>query len=155
MRSRNLLIAFQSTSARSVVLSFAVQLASKICLKIFSKVLCKILLPAAETSLTGLKVFYDCSGGNSRPSRLSGVGGGNFLGPNVRRFPLARDHALARLRLNRNAQLRTSDVEIRKSVSRHVANRVGPRGADHCSNDSCHRLAVGELAGAHSAAKHG
>ena len=30
----------------------------------------------------GLKVFYDCSGGNSRPSRLSGVGGGNFLGRN-------------------------------------------------------------------------
>ena len=39
----------------------------------------------------GLKVFYDCSGGNSRPSRLSGVGGGNFLGGNVRRFLLARD----------------------------------------------------------------
>jgi hypothetical protein len=49
------------------------------------------LLPADETSLTALKVFYDCSGGNSRPSRLSGVGGGNFLAPNVRRFLLARD----------------------------------------------------------------
>jgi hypothetical protein len=42
--------------------------------------LCRILLRAQETSLTALKVFYDCSGGNSRPSRLSGVGGGNFLG---------------------------------------------------------------------------
>jgi hypothetical protein len=39
----------------------------------------KILLPERETSLRALKVFYDCSGGNSRPSRLSGVGGGNFL----------------------------------------------------------------------------
>jgi hypothetical protein len=47
-----------------------------------------------ETSLTALKVFYDCSGGNSRPSRLSGVGGGNFLGVNVRRFLLARDRLL-------------------------------------------------------------
>jgi len=55
------------------------------------QILCKILLPAGETSLRALKVFYDCSGGNSRPSRLSGVGGGNFLGPNVRRFLLARD----------------------------------------------------------------
>jgi len=59
--------------------------------EIFLKILCKILLPAGETSLRALKVFYDCSGGNSRPSRLSGVGGGNFLGPNVRRFLLARD----------------------------------------------------------------
>jgi hypothetical protein len=44
------------------------------------KILFKILLRADATSLTALKVFYDCSGGNSRPSRLSGVGGGNFLG---------------------------------------------------------------------------
>jgi hypothetical protein len=57
----------------------------------FLKILCRILLPADKTSLRGLKVFYDCSGGNSRPSRLSGVGGGNFLVPNVRRFLLARD----------------------------------------------------------------
>jgi hypothetical protein len=57
----------------------------------FSKILCRILLPAGKTSLKALKVFYDCSGGNSRPSRLSGVGGGNFLGTNVRRFLLARD----------------------------------------------------------------
>ena len=70
----------------------------------FSKILFKILLPVVETSFTGLKVFYDCSGGNSRPSRLSGVGGGNFLAPSVRRFLLARDLALARFRLNRNAQ---------------------------------------------------
>jgi hypothetical protein len=54
------------------------------------KILFRILLPSGETSLTALKVFYDCSGGNSRPSRLSGVGGGNFLAPNVRRFLLAR-----------------------------------------------------------------
>jgi hypothetical protein len=61
--------------------------------KIFG-ILCKILLPAGETSLTALEVFYDCSGGNSRPSRLSGVGGGNFFGRNVRRFLLARDQLL-------------------------------------------------------------
>jgi hypothetical protein len=57
----------------------------------FCRILCRILLRAQETSLTALKVFYDCSGGNSRPSRLSGVGGGNFLGENVRPFLLARD----------------------------------------------------------------
>jgi hypothetical protein len=45
----------------------------------FVENLLKILLRGDATSLTGLKVFYDCSGGNSRPSRLSGVGGGNFL----------------------------------------------------------------------------
>jgi hypothetical protein len=50
-------------------------------LRNFPKILCRIVLPAGETSLRGLKVFYDCSGGNSRPSCLSGVGGGNFLGP--------------------------------------------------------------------------
>src|SRR6516225_1363319 len=85
-------------------------------LRNFSKILCRILLPAAETSLRGLKVFYDCSGGNSRPSRLSGVGGGNFLALNVRCFLLARDLALARLRLSKtlNTERRTSNVEIRK-----------------------------------------
>src|SRR5215208_7493519 len=55
------------------------------------EILCRILLPAVETSLTALKVFYDCSGGNSRPSRLSGVGGGNFLGHKRSPFFLARD----------------------------------------------------------------
>jgi hypothetical protein len=44
------------------------------------KKLCKILLRATATSLTRLKFSYNCSGGNSRPSRPSGVGGGNFLG---------------------------------------------------------------------------
>src|SRR5439155_21835106 len=43
------------------------------------KFLCKILLPLARSSFTSLEVFYDCSGGNSRPSHPSGVGGGNFL----------------------------------------------------------------------------
>ena len=65
--------------------------------KKISEILFKILLPADETSLRGLKVFYDCSGGNSRPSRLSGVGGGNFLGQNVGVFLVARARALARL----------------------------------------------------------
>jgi hypothetical protein len=32
-----------------------------------------------EARLLASKVFHDCSGGNSRPSRLSGVGGGIFL----------------------------------------------------------------------------
>jgi len=63
-----------------VVPSFALELATVELRENFSKILCKILLPACETSFRGFKVFYDCSGGNSRPSRLSGVGGGNFLG---------------------------------------------------------------------------
>jgi hypothetical protein len=58
------------------------------------------LLRAGATSLTSLKFSYNCSGGNSRPSRLSGVGGGNFLG--AQRLPVsfahARHRALARLR---------------------------------------------------------
>lgn len=68
--------------------------------QIFSRnFLCKILLPATGTSVRRLKVFYDCSGGNSRPSRLSGVGGGNFLQINfcLFLFALAPDRALARL----------------------------------------------------------
>jgi hypothetical protein len=32
-----------------------------------------------EARLLASKVFHDCSGGNSRPSRLSGVGGGILL----------------------------------------------------------------------------
>jgi hypothetical protein len=44
----------------------------------------KILLPPAGSSFSSLKVFNDCSGGNSRPSRPSGVGGGNFLRPGLR-----------------------------------------------------------------------
>jgi hypothetical protein len=71
--------------------SFTTDLATAELCENFSKILFKILLPASETSLRGFKVFYDCSGGNSRPSRLSGVGGGNFLGLNLRRFLLARD----------------------------------------------------------------
>ena len=71
--------------------SFTVELATAELPENILKILCRILLPAYETSFRGLKVFYDCSGGNSRPSRLSGVGGGNFLGTNVRRFLLARD----------------------------------------------------------------
>ena len=135
---------------RSVVPSFGVEFAAIKLPKKFSK----ILLRAGETSLTALKVFYDCSGGNSRPSRLSGVGGGNFLGLNVHRFLLARNLALARLRLNTSAQRRTSNVEFSKPASRRVANRVDDCGADHCNDDPRHCLAIGELAGAHSAAKH-
>ena len=135
--------------------SFTVEIATAELRENFLKILCRILLPADETSLRGLKVFYDCSGGNSRPSRLSGVGGGNFLAPNVRRFLLARDLALARLRLNRNARRRTSNVEISKLLSRCMANRVDACGTHHCNDDLDHLLAFGELAGAHSAAKHG
>ena len=59
------------------------------------------LLPLAGSSFSSLKVFHDCSGGNSRPSRPSGVGGGNFLVTKVWFFllALARALALARLRL--------------------------------------------------------
>ena len=76
---------------QSVVASFTVEIATAELREKFLKILCRILLPVDETSLTALKVFYDCSGGNSRPSRLSGVGGGNFLGTNVCRFLLARN----------------------------------------------------------------
>src|SRR5437773_1564475 len=65
--------------------------------------LCKILLLAGGTSLSSLKFSYNCSGGNSRPSRLSGVGGGNFLQTKVCLFlfALARNHAPARLPLEK------------------------------------------------------
>src|SRR5438067_6634553 len=71
----------------------------------------KILLRSAVSSFRSLKVFEDCSGGNSRPSRPSGVGGGTFLLTNVCLFPLARDHALARLAPERNAQRTTHNVQ--------------------------------------------
>src|SRR5262245_37903123 len=35
----------------------------------------------AGRSFRTIEDFHDCSGGNSRPSHLSGVGGGNFLIP--------------------------------------------------------------------------
>src|SRR4029077_9338985 len=44
----------------------------------------RILLRPAGSSFSSLKVFNDCSGGNSRPSRPSGVGGGTFLRPGLR-----------------------------------------------------------------------
>jgi len=50
----------------------------------------KILLRSSESSFTRLEVFYDCSGGNSRPSHPSGVGGGNFLQTKVCALTLAR-----------------------------------------------------------------
>jgi hypothetical protein len=71
---------------QSVVLSFTIEIGTAELHENPSEILCRILLPAVETSLRALEVFYDCSGGNSRPSRLSGVGGGNFLAPNVRPF---------------------------------------------------------------------
>src|SRR5438876_7690974 len=40
---------------------------------------CIKLLPSARSSFSSVGVFEDCSGGNSRPSRPSGVGGGTFL----------------------------------------------------------------------------
>lgn len=67
--------------------SFTVELGTAELPENILNILCRILLPAYETSFRGLKVFYDCSGGNSRPSRLSGVGGGNFLGD--KRLPLS------------------------------------------------------------------
>src|SRR4030095_15070340 len=56
-----------------------------------------------------------------------------FWRTNVHRFllALARDLALARLRLNTSAQRRTSNVEFSKPASRRVANRVDACGADH------------------------
>src|SRR4030095_7765192 len=46
---------------------------------LFEKLHAKFCLPPARSSFSSIEVFRDCSGGNSRPSRLSGVGGGTFL----------------------------------------------------------------------------
>src|SRR5438128_73831 len=40
----------------------------------------RILLPRPVSSVTTNPVFQECSGGNSRPSRPSGVGGGTLFG---------------------------------------------------------------------------
>src|SRR5262249_40609144 len=80
MPLRNLLIAVRSNSGPICRTLICCAACNEKLRKNFLKFLCRILLPAGETSLRGLEVFYDCSGGNSRPSRLSGVGGGNFLG---------------------------------------------------------------------------
>jgi len=42
--------------------------------------LCKFLLRHRLSSGSSWQILEDCSGGNSRPSRPSGVGGGTFLG---------------------------------------------------------------------------
>src|SRR5207253_7332629 len=58
----------------------------------------KILLRRPVSSITSSGVFEDCSGGNSRPSRPSGVGGGTFLGI-----------------IEENVQRPTSNIQMRNS----------------------------------------
>jgi hypothetical protein len=146
-------------SFQSVVPFFTVEIATSESEKILLKILCKILLPPNATSLTGLEVFYDCSGGNSRPSRLSDVGGGNFLRMQSVFFSFSCSCSCSCsittfAGKTPNAQRPTSNVEISRLASRRMANRVHCFGTDHCNNDSRHLLAFGELADAHSAAKH-
>src|SRR5207237_2176821 len=55
----------------------------------------KNLLPPASSSFTSVEVFHDCSGGNSRPSRPSGVGGGTFLKRKRKRPTLNVQHSIS------------------------------------------------------------
>ncbi len=119
------------------------------------KICAKSCCQPPQLRLVDSKAFYDCSGGNSRPSRLSGVGGGNFLRQNICLFLLARDHALARLRLKRKAQTKPSNVELSKTAPLRVADRVHNFCADHCKHDRSDFLASGELAGALGTTKQG
>src|SRR5437764_1736103 len=63
---------------------------------------CKILLRSTVTSFRSVEVFHDCSGGNSRPSRPSGVGGGIFAiflichSSLIRHSSLVRRHSVLR-----------------------------------------------------------
>jgi len=88
------------------------------------KKLCKILLRAGGTSLSSLKFSYNCSGGNSRPSRLSGVGGGNFLQTKVCLFlfALARNHALAGLPLEK----KRSTLKVKYPMSNSAKSQRVP-----------------------------
>src|SRR6266404_526842 len=94
----------------------------------------KILLRPAGSSFSSVKVFYDCSGGNSRPSRPSGVGGGNFLQTEICLFLLALARARALARLNcveaGNAQRPTSNVQFSRVWRILLADCVHAARAD-------------------------
>jgi hypothetical protein len=80
------------------------------------------LLPLAESSFSSLKVFHDCSGGNSRPSHPSGVGGGNFFGVKFGLFLLARARPLARLEAEQNKRL---TLNVQRSMSKSaISGRI-------------------------------
>src|SRR5437870_12136591 len=93
------------------------------------------LLPLAGSSFSSLKVFYDCSGGNSRPSRPSGVGGGNFFRTRTAAsffllllvIMLLLDCAL---KGTPNAQRRTSNVEVSKPSTHLLASRIHTNRVD-------------------------
>src|SRR5215471_10145957 len=57
--------------------------------------------------------------------------------------------------MNRNAQRPTFNVEISKPVSHRMANGTDTCGARYWSDHPDHLFAFGDLAGAHSATKHG
>src|SRR6058998_977875 len=91
------------------------------------KTSCKFLLPPAPSSFSSVKVFYDCSGGNSRPSRLSGVGGGTFLMTKVCFFLLALAHARALARLQPEQKKRpTLNVQCRSQQDRATSPGRSP-----------------------------
>src|SRR2546428_1636859 len=57
--------------------------------------LCKFLLRHRLSSGSSWQILEDCSGGNSRPSRPSGVGGGTFLGRKRKRPTLNPQHSIS------------------------------------------------------------
>src|SRR5438067_8315802 len=119
----------------------------------------KILLRSAVSSFRSLKVFYDCSGGNSRPSRPSGVGGGNFFRTRTAAsffllllvIMLLLDCALKR---TPNAQRRTSNVEVSKPSTHLLASRIHTNRVDSRDRSRRNLFASRDLAGAHGTAKH-
>ena len=63
--------------------------------------LCKFLLRHRLSSGSTCQILEDCSGGNSRPSRPSGVGGGTFLG-RKRKRPTPKGFASRQLNSQRS-----------------------------------------------------
>src|SRR5262249_11773188 len=111
-----------------------------------------------EARLLASKVFYDCSGGNSRPSRPSGVGGGNFFRTRTAAsffllflgIMLLLDCALKQ---SPSVQRRTSNVEVSKPSTRLMAARIHTNGNGSRDRKRDHLFARRDLAGAHGAAK--
>ena len=107
-------------SLQSVVASFIVELPILELPENFWVILCRILLPAGETSLTAFEKFSKIVLGGTAALHAYRVWGAVLFGDKRCRFllALARDLALARLRLNRNAQRRTSNVPCRNQQTR-------------------------------------
>src|SRR4029450_10333960 len=122
----------------------------------------KNLLPLAKTSFSTVEVFHDCSGGNSRPSCLSGVGGGTFLMTERewRRNVQGRLTGKSRLFIRHLSFVINSAFVIRalsfyfKIGTNLLAGCVDTRCVHGCSSRDAHFPPVGNLAGAHSPARY-